>query len=294
MRTVVTAVVVACGCWLSLTAQAQPGVDALVARVGQRVAEFYRRMQTVVCVERSTVQPIGSNWSVTNMPMARTVESDLRVEFDDFDGDPLPEARVIRDVRLVNGRPPRERDARSRAGCTDPNPLSPEPLAFLLPAHREEYRFTSIRSGSDRDRAAIIIDFQSAERRSAAELIEDERGHDDCFDWKGTLASRGRVWVDAVSDDVLKVERYLPGPVDVRVPQPLQRRYGFSSWIVLEREDLEVRYKPVRFTDPDETLLLPEEIDSTTIVRSSLQSTRRTQTFTGYRRFRTEGRIVGR
>ena len=91
-------------------------------------------------------------------------------------------------------------------------------LAFLLPSHRDEYRFTSMRDGREKDRAALVIDFMSANRTSRPELIEDERGHDDCFDWSGPVATRGRVWVDANTHDVLRVERRNEGPVDVRVP----------------------------------------------------------------------------
>src|SRR5262249_45537950 len=152
--------------------------------------------------------------------------SDLRVEFDASDGTALPEAKIIRDVRRINGRPPSDRDRKDRSGCTDPNPLSPEPLAFLLPSHRDDFRFTSGREGKERNRAALVIDFISPNRTSRPELIEDERGHDDCFDWSGPVAMRGRVWVDAATDDVLRVDRGLQGgPVDILVPWPLQRRY---------------------------------------------------------------------
>ena len=186
---------------------------------------------------------------------------------------------MIRDVRRINGRAPRERDKKDRAGCTDPNPLSPEPLAFLLPAHRDEYRFTSLRDGKENDRAALIIDFMSANRTSRPELIEDERGHDDCFDWSGPVATRGRVWVDARQHDVLRVDRHIDGPVDVRVPWRLQRRYNFEPWVVLERDDQTMRYKAVAFSDPDEVMRLPESIESLTVVRDGLQSVRRTETF---------------
>jgi hypothetical protein len=38
-------------------------------------------------------------------------------------------------------------------------------------------------------------------------------------------------------------------------------------------------------------MLLPESIESLTLVRTSLQSTRRVQAFSNYRRFLTSGRI---
>jgi hypothetical protein len=267
-----------------------PEIEALMTRIGAHVAGYYRQAQRVICVESSTVQPIGSNW--TTEGFARTTESELRVEFEATDGTALPDAKVIRDVRRINGRAPRERDKKDRSGCTDPNPLSPEPLAFLLPAHRDEYRFTSVRDGKERGRAALVIDFMSANRKSRPELIEDERGHDDCFDWSGPLATRGRVWVDPNTHDVLRFDRRLDGPVDVRVPWTLQRRYHFEPSIVLERDDLTMRYRAVAFSDPDEVILLPESIESMTLLRSGLQSIRRTDTFSSYRRFLGTGRIV--
>lgn len=272
--------------------QGIPDPATLMTAVGERVANYYRRAQSVICTEISTVQPIDRNWSMDGF--ARTVESELKVELDAADGEALPDARIVRDIRRVNGRLPRASDNTSRSGCTDPNPLSPEPLAFLLPPLRHGYRFTSVRSGRERNRAALIIDFTSVDRNSRPELIEDERGHDDCFDWKGPLATRGRIWVDAETYDVLRIDRGVPGPVDVRVPTPLQRRYNFGAYVTLDRDDVTMRFRPVTFSDPDEVLLLPEAIESIMVLRGGLQSTRRTQTFSGYRRFLTAGRVKGR
>jgi hypothetical protein len=279
----------ACGCSVSAAPQAPPDVETLIRLVGERVAEYHHRVQNVMCVERSTVQPIQPNlWPEG---FSRTVESELRVE-PGPDGDARSTPRLIREVRRINGRAPRERDQKDRAGCTDPNPLSPEPLAFLLSAHRDEYRFTSLRSGKENDRAALVIDFLSANRTSRPELIEDERGHDDCFDWSGPLPTRGRVWVDAATHDVLRVDRRIDGPADVRVSRELQRRHNFPPWMVLERDDQTMRFRPVAFRDPDEVMLLPASSESLTVLRGGLQSIRRTETFTSYRRFLTAGRIV--
>ena len=275
-----------CGTASTTATQAGPDLNALVTRIGERVAAFYRRAQTVTCVERSIVLPIERDW--TSDGLGRTVESDLRIELNAVDG---AEPSVVREVRRINGRTPRESDLKSRAGCTDPNPLSPEPLAFLLPSHRGEYRFTSMRNGRERDRDALVIAFQTVNRKSRAELVEDPRGHDDCFDWNGPIAKSGKLWVDAETNDVLKLESNLEGPVDIKVSNTLQRHHGLSPWIVLERDDLTMRFRAVPFSDPDEVLLLPESIDSLTILRSGLQSIRRTDVFRDYRRFLTSGRI---
>lgn len=220
-----------------------PDVASLMAGIGGRVAAYYHRAQSVVCIETSTTQPIDRNWSPEGF--ARTVESELHVEAQAPAGDALPDATVVREIRRVNGRPPRESDQTSRNACTDPNPLSPEPLAFLLPTRQHEYRFTSVHAGRERDRPAFIVDFMSSERTSRPELVEDGRGHDDCFDWTGPMATRGRLWVDAETHDVLRLERGLPGPVDVRVPTRLQRRYSFGPYVVLDRDDATMHFRPV-------------------------------------------------
>jgi hypothetical protein len=270
------------------SAEEPPNVDELLARVGERVAEFYGRALNVICIETSTVQPLDINNSPEGF--ARTVESELRVE---RDGDQGPGAvTIVRKVRKVNGRVPREQEKKDRAGCTDPGPRSPEPLTFLLPAHRSEYQFKAAGTARDRSRTVLTIDFASVNRKSRPVLIEDPSGHDDCFDWSGHIASRGRIWVDAGNYDVLRLERTLTGPVDVNVPLLIQRRHHIDNWVTIVRDDTTIRYKTVAFTEPDEMLLLPESIDIVTMVRGGLQSTRRTHRFSDYKRFVTGGRVV--
>src|SRR3954465_15780863 len=106
-----------------------PKVEELLERVANRIAEFYRRAENVICTEKSSVQQIGSGYSPEGF--ARTVESELHVEPDA--GDAPGEAKFVREIRKVNARVPREREkhGKDRAGCTDPNPLSTGPPASL-------------------------------------------------------------------------------------------------------------------------------------------------------------------
>ena len=275
--------------WMAFAQPHRDDAAAIIARVGERVLEYYERAQNLMCLERSTVLPIDARWNAQGM--ARTVDSELRVAFDVTDGESFPAARVSREVLSVNGRAPRERDRTDRSGCTDPNPISPEPLGFLLPGQRDDYEFTSVRSGRERDRPALVIEFRSVRRAGDPQLIEDELGHDDCFDWKGPVPVKGRLWVDADTYDVLKLERHITGPTDFQVPVPLQRKYGLPARVTIDRDDLTLDYREVVFSDPEEVLLLPGSITTTTVLRTGLQSTRRTQQFTEYRRFLTRGRV---
>src|SRR4051794_25236145 len=77
--------------------QAQSEVEGLMARVGERVAEFYNHGKNVICIETSTVQPVNSNNSPEGF--ARTVESELHIE---ADGDGTSgEPSVVRKILKV-------------------------------------------------------------------------------------------------------------------------------------------------------------------------------------------------
>src|SRR5262249_41468511 len=115
-----------------------------------------------------------------------------------------------------------------------------------------------------------------------------------CFDWTGPIATNGRVWVDAVTYEVLRVDRYDSGPVDLQVSWALQRKHNLSPYVTLDRNDVSMRFKEIAFSDPDEIILLPESIDELTMVRNGMQSARQTSTYSSYHRFLTATRIVKR
>jgi hypothetical protein len=281
-------------CLLSVSATAQGSleIDALLARVSERIADYYKRAQSVVCTEKTTVLPLASGFTPSGF--ARVTESELRVEPDtagDGDGSATT-ASFVRQIVKINGRPPRDKDKKDRASCTDPNPLTAEPLAFLLPANREGYVFKAGGFGKGKDRGALIIDFTAESTDREGKIVEDERGVEGCFNVSIPVPVRGRVWVDAATYQVLRLERHLAGLGDIRVSFAQQRKHSLPDYMTIERYDTTIRYKPITFTDPDEAMLLPESIETVVIWRNGMESTRRRQEYSDYRRFLTAGRIV--
>ncbi len=278
-----------CAVGASATAQAPPDINMLLARVSERIENYYRRAQQIVCTEKTLVQPINRDFTPTGF--GRTVESELRVEADaTADGDNPTSATVVRNIVKINGKPPRERDKKDRAGCTDPNPLSTEPLAFLLPANRESYTFSAGGPGKGKDRGSLIIAF-AARARDEGKLVENKNGHEDCFSVSIPGAMTGRVWVDEKTFEVRRIEQHV-GVGDVRVGSAEQRKHNLPSSITVERYDTTIRYKPIAFIDPDEAMLLPESIETLVLWRNGMESTRRREDYSDYRRFLTGGRII--
>ena len=52
---------------------------------------------------------------------------------------------------------PRKKDDQD---CLDPNPISAEPLSFLLPAQRGKYTFTWVGRGKGKEQNTLIMDFR--------------------------------------------------------------------------------------------------------------------------------------
>lgn len=257
-------------------------VPVHLARIGLRVQEYFGRVQRLVCRETVRMQPLKSDL----MPdgRARVLEYELRVDWmPSPDGGP-PEATIQRELLRVNGRPPNPGD---EPGCMDPKTLSPEPLAMLLPARQGGFAFRRVGDERVDGRPSVLLDYRPIDADPPAETWRDE-----CVSVDLSAMTRGRVWADAATGDVLRLDESLTGIYELPVPDRLQRGGGPRS-LIIERSDTTIRYRPITFSDPDETLLLPASVETLTIVRrGGVPRQRMTQVFSDYRRFITSGRII--
>jgi hypothetical protein len=267
-------------------AAAQPpsSVEDVLVRTAARIEEYFARAQSILFFEKTTLQPLRSDMGLQGF--ARILESELRVEWDPKAAGPDAEAKVLRELRRVNGRPPRDNDRRN---CLDPNPISPEPLAFLLPAERGDYSFTLAGRGKGKAANTLMVDFRSLEK-GKPEMKQQPDKSEDCFSINIPGSIKGRVWIDSETYEVLRIDQQLTGRIDVRVPNEQVRR-GMVDVLIIERFDTSIRYKAVTFHDPEETVLLPQSIETLTMYRGA-SSHRTTQNFSNYRRFMTGGRLV--
>ena len=257
-------------------------VDSALQQIGAFVERYYSRARRVVADVRVRVQPMGRDLS----PQGRTrrLLYEMRVEWAAGRDDTAPEPIVMRDLLEVDGRPPEPGDDLE---CTDPKLVSADPLAIFLPTRQSDFSFNW--AGTDREagRDAIVLDYRALSNESPT------------IKWKGSCVSidlpgmtRGRVWADAESGDVLRLDEHLTGMFEFRVP-PEQSRRGGPLTMIIERADTSIRYRPVGFSDPDETLLLPSSIELMTVWRNAgIQRLFITHDISNYRRFVTGSRIV--
>jgi len=306
---------------VSGAAQQSIGSADLAARleqVGDKVEQYYNRTRSIVCTETVRLQPLASDLAPEGF--GRRLEYELRVSWEpgrswdsrkaeDQDGQGGPderagqdgqdgqdgqierarthdtgmEARVLRELLTVDGRRPKPKD---EPGCLDPMPVSPEPLAMLLPARRHEYVFTWAGTGHTDHRASVMIDYKSVASKPA-----EIAWRNDCVSVDLPGRTRGRIWVDAVTNDVLRLDERLSGMFEFSVPRE-HTHAGSPRSMVIERADSSIQYRPVVFHDPDETLMLPDSIQSFTVIRyAGVPRLRTTQVFSNCKRFLTEARV---
>jgi hypothetical protein len=279
-------------CTASAAARTQgPSAElaAILRRAGEKVEEYFARAQSLICLEIVRLQPLSSG--LTADGFGRTVESELRLSWDPFaaTGD-APEAATLRQVLKVNGHAPREDDYNS---CTTPEQQTREtqPLSMLLPAQRRDYRFALASAGKLDGRPAIIVTYTKTTRRTVeVSLVE---GRDDCISFDVDGGQRGRIWLDPETYEVMRLDQSLGGLVDIPLPRRVVNRPGMPSVWTMERLDTSIRFKPVSFQDPEETIMLPVAASELRITRGSGQPRLRTVTrYSRYKRFLTGARVV--
>jgi hypothetical protein len=254
-------------------------VAALVARLGDYVSQYYARSQSVLVEETVLMQPLSSSWSTEGFP--RRLFYEVHIEWDpsSVEGG----VSVIRKLIRAEGPPLGSPD---QPDCMDPRTVSPEPLAFLLPERRRKFRFDAAGAGRVEGQPATVIRF----RALAPEPPE--------VDWRGDCArvelpgrTQGRIWADPLTSEVLRLDEHLIGLVDI--PGRRDRRNYGPNWFTIERADTSIRYTRVAFENPDEVLTLPSRIDTLSVIRNSgVPRLRMVQTYTNYRRFVTDSRII--
>jgi hypothetical protein len=262
-----------------------PDVDlsSRLAQIGERVREYYSRAQSIICLETVHLQSLGADMAPDSPP--RRLVYELRISWEPAADGGMPTASVHRQLLTIGGRPPKPEQ---EPGCMDPRAVSPEPLAMFLPERRHEFAFAWAGTGRVNDRPTITLSY-----RPATAAPPTVTWVDDCVSVDLPGMTRGRAWADARTGEILRLDESLTRTFEFPVPRELQRRTGAPPTLAVERADTSIRYRPVTFTDPDETVVLPASVESLTVFRrTGTPRLRTTQVFTEYRRFLTGGRVV--
>jgi hypothetical protein len=257
-------------------------LSSRLTQIGRGVREYFARAQSIICRETVRLQPLRHDLSPDGR--ARQLVYELRVSWEPTSEDDAPEASVLRELLTVDGRPARPGD---EPGCMDPKPVSPEPLSMMLPGRQRDFMFELAGQSRIDGKRAVMLDYQSTKSTSP-----DVVWTGDCVSVELAGLTRGRVWADAATGEILRLDERISRVFEFPVPRDLARG-NLPTTMTVERADSTIRYRQVRFDDPSELVMLPSSIETLTIVRNAgVPRFRTTQAFTDYRRFITGGRVV--
>lgn len=260
-------------------------VASVLDRATARVEDFFTRAQSLVCNETVRVQPL--TYSLTSDGFGRTVESELRLSWNpDDDG----EAQMLRQVLRVNGHARRGKDKRH---CTaaERYETQTQVLSMLLAKQRDEFVWTLAGETKIDGRRAVLVDYQE-KKKLTLEVVSDE-DDENCLSFQVAGGHRGRIWIDAETFDVLRIDERLSGQASSRTPAVLARRPSADAHIILERFDRSYRFRRLSFDNPAETIVLPISASELMVTQGGGTVRQRVTTeYKNYRRFLTGGRIV--
>jgi hypothetical protein len=256
----------------------------ILARVGEGVERYQRGMFSIKFVETVRREDLKEDLTPKRSKEYVYESVTLREDFSAAEDDYL--ARTVSSLKTVDGKPAKKGDA-GDAGAD----LGHEDfLNFLLPKSQKLYQFSFEGEEMLRGRRTFRV--------GALRPGEGEPR----VEWKGGsfvafAPTRMSVWVDAETGDVLQVESHLAREFEFESPHAFSAgplgRFGPSRKLKFEREDYAVRFRPVRFKDPEQTLLLPEYAEWLTLITgASRPRTRTTISFTNYRRFRSDVKVI--
>jgi hypothetical protein len=257
-------------------------LNDVLARAGDAVAQYYARAQSIVSTETVVLQPLKYDLS-PDTAFPRRLVYERRVAWDATADGQAPEARVLRELVSANNRAPRPRD---KPKCFDKDSTTPDAIQMLLPANQGDYEFKLARPGRSERRPALILEFTERRKASSRITATPKEGVDDCYTVPLEGHYRGRIWLSPDTFEVLQIDTRLKGPLDVSARERGKRAFDAT----FERSDTTTIYRAVSFTDPDETIILPASVVMLHAQTGYRQ--REMTTFSNYRRFVTEARIV--
>jgi hypothetical protein len=290
VRVIAMAVAVALPLALSAQSRLTPEAAATLDRVSQYVDGYFARAQSLMVEETVVVQPVRADLQPDGF--ARRLVYELRFEWSAGADAGAPRIEVVRELVRADNRPPRPN---SEPKCLDPAPVTPEPLEFLLPGRRAEFGFKVSGVTTTEGRRVILLDYTPRGRGASPTAKADPKGTGDmdCVSFEVPNRAGGRIWVDAETAAVIRIDEDLLGPTEIPLPRELNRRPGWGMRATLLRNSSSIRYRPVTFTDPDETLMLPTTIENVWVTAvSGIRGVRMTQQYRNYRRFLTQSRVI--
>ncbi len=260
----------------------------ILERVGEGVARYQAGLFSITFSETLRQEELRKDMTPKKSKEFVFETVVLREELSDDEEDYYP--RVVRRLKSIGGKPARP----SGKGAEPPVAFNIQSLTFLLPKNRKLFEFSLDGEETVDGRAAYRI-----------RMLRPGQG-EPTVEWKRRLVGMSfrvsapfvyLIWVDAESFDVLRLESHLAAPFEFESPRTFGAgpfgRFGPMRQLKYAVQDYAVRFRREQFNDPEQTLLVPESAEWVTVIEGVKKPrTRATLSFSGYRRFRSDVKVI--
>ena len=157
--------------------------------------------------------------------------------------------------------------------CTDPGESGAEPLTFLNAQNRSKQRFTDAGQAVLNGIPALLVTYVPSVPETPVLRVSGR-----CYRFQAQ--SKGKIWIEPSTYNVIQVETELYAPI---VFPPMKGRNRRK--IELRELRTKIRFRPFTFSDPEQTVLLPEFSENEMAIGSTESHRITTQAFSNYKRF---------
>jgi hypothetical protein len=268
-----------------------PGDEKLariLGRVGEGVARYQAGLFSITFSETLRREELREDMTPKKSRELVFETVVLREELSADEEDYYP--RIVRRLKAVDGKPVKP----GGKGAAPTAAFNIQSLSFLLPKNRHLFEFSLDGEEALGGRAAYRI-----------RMLRPGQG-EPRVEWSGRLLGTSfrvfapyvyLMWVDAESFDVLRLESHLAAPFEFESPRTFGAgpfgRFGPTRRLKYAVDDYAVRFRRERFKDPEQTLLVPESAEWVTVIEGAKHPrTRATLSFSDYRRYRSDVKVI--
>lgn len=257
-------------------------LERILEKVGEGVARYQSGLFSIAFTETLRREELREDMTAKRSKEYVFESVVLREELSAEEEDFYPQ--LVRRLKSIDGKP-----SKMRLGPEMSYAVSS--LGFLLPKHRGPLQFTLEGEETEAGRKLYRVRILSP---GEGEPRVDWQSRVVGFRFRVVAPSVYKIWVDAETFDVLRLESHLAAPFEFDGPRAFGfGRLGPSRHFKYAAQDYLVRFRRQQFKDPEQTLLVPEYAEWVTVIEgASKPRTRATLRLSNYRRYRSDVKII--
>lgn len=266
----------------------------LMERVGERIQKYQEAMFSIAFAEVLRQQELKSDGTSKNKPQEFVYESIVVSRASP--ANPQNSFPIItRTLKSVDGKPTEQKNLPQHSKCveTNPRPAYADSLTFLLPKNQTDFIFSDAGETELEGRKTAVILISDPHASEPIKIVETG----DCFRLSRSPRRQGKIWIDLDTYDVIQLQWQLAESFSGKTSTGVSKFGVFPVFrpakeISYKKQEITLRFRPVTFQKPEQTLLLPSSSESVWILNGArIAGFRTTTDYTRYRRFLTNVEI---